>query len=223
MKNFCYVNKAEFGPVYKDLEKLIHLVQDEVRDKFTFSYAPIGSYSRNMITRDANSNVGYDFDINIRVNDDDENYSAQEIKDILIKGFNKYNHLFSYDYCEDSKRVITIKVKDKKHSKILHSVDFAVVYDCDDGRQQYIRFNKAHNSYAWEYQPKGFYRLEEKIEAIKGNHKWQEVRDRYIEKKNNNNDINKKSRSLFAETINDVYNMYFEEIEDDDWEDDDDE
>ena len=66
----------------------------------------------------------------------------QEIKEILIKGFNKYSRYFSYDYCEDSKRVITIKVKDQENSRILHSCDFAIVYDCSNGRQQYIRYNK---------------------------------------------------------------------------------
>lgn len=210
MSDFKYVTKKEYQPVKKGLIELINLVQDEVREYFTFRYDFIGSASRNMITRDEDSNVGYDFDVNLRVNDDEENYSAKEIKQILINGFNRYNHLFDYDYCEDSKRVITIKVKDRKNSRILHSCDFAVVYDCEDGRQQYIHFNKNQQTYEWQYQPKGFYKLPEKMEAIKEAGYWQEVRDLYIEKKNNNNDPNKKSRSIFAETITQVYNNHFE-------------
>ena len=206
MSNFKYVSKNEYMPVKKELLKLINLVQDEIREYFTFRYDFIGSASRNMITRDEDSNIGYDFDVNIRVNDDDENYNAEEIKKILMNGFNKFNYLFKYDYCEDSKRVITIKVKDKKNSRILHSCDFAVVYDCSDGRQQYIHFNKQQNSYAWEYQPKGFYQIDEKIQEIKEAGYWQDVRDLYLEKKNNNEDLNKKSRSIFAETINEIYN-----------------
>lgn len=211
MSDFKYVTKKEYQPVKKELIELINLVQDEVREYFTFRYDFIGSASRNMITREKNSTVGYDFDVNLRVNDDEENYSAKEIKQILINGFNRYNHLFDYDYCEDSKRVITIKVKDRKNSRILHSCDFAVVYDCEDGRQQYIHFNKNQQTYEWQYQPKGFYKLPEKMEAIKEAGYWQEVRDLYIEKKNNNNDPNKKSRSIFAETITQVYNNHFDE------------
>ena len=211
MSDFKYVAKKEYQPVKKELIELINLVQDEVREYFTFRYDFIGSASRNMITREKNSTVGYDFDVNLRVNDDEENYSAKEIKQILINGFNRYNHLFDYDYCEDSKRVITIKVKDRKNSRILHSCDFAVVYDCEDGRQQYIHFNKNQQTYEWQYQPKGFYKLPEKMEAIKEAGYWQEVRDLYIEKKNNNNDPNKKSRSIFAETITQVYNNHFDE------------
>ena len=66
-------------------------------------------------------------------------------------------------------------------------------------------------SYGWQYQPKGFYRLTEKMEAIKEEGYWQEVRDLYIDKKNNNTDPNKKSRSIFAETIAQVYNNHFDD------------
>ena len=206
MKKFEYVSKKEYMPVKKELIELINMVQNEVRDSFTFRFDFIGSTSRNMITREVNGNKGYDFDVNIRVNDDDENYSARKIRDILKRAFDKYSHLFSYDYVEDSSRVITIKVKDKKNARILHSCDFAVVYDCNDGKQQYIRYNKNQNTYVWEYQSDSSYRLEEKIKWIKDNGLWQEVRNKYLSNKENNSDSNKKSRSIFAETIAQVYN-----------------
>lgn len=210
MSNFYYVSKKEYQPVKNDLIELINLVQDEVRDYFTFRFDFIGSASRNMITRDDDSNVGYDFDVNIRVNDDENNYSAKEIKQIIRAGFDKHSWKFNYDYSEDSKRVITIKVKDRTNSLILHSCDFAIVNDYvdDNGneRQEYIHFNKKQNTYEWQEQPEGFYMLPEKIEWIKSNGLWQEVRDRYLDNKNNNEDPNKKSRSIFAETIAQVYN-----------------
>lgn len=206
MKKFEYVSKKEYMLVKKELIELINMVQNDVRDSFTFRFDFIGSTSQNMITREVNGNKGYDFDVNIRVNDDDENYSAKEIRDILKRAFDKYSHLFSYDYAEDSSRVITIKVKDKKNARILHSCDFAVVYDCTDGKQQYIRYNKNQNVYIWEYQPDSFYRLEDKIKWIKDNGLWQKVRNKYLSNKENNSDPNKKSRSIFAETIAQVYN-----------------
>ncbi len=209
MPNFEYVSKNEYLPNKKQIIELINLVQDEVRNEFTFRYDFIGSVERNMVTRAINSSVGYDFDVNLRVNDEEENYNAYEIKKIIMNGFNKYNHLFSYDYCEDSKRVITIKIKDKKNSRILHSCDFAVVHDCEDGRQQYIRFNKNHQSYCWEYQPKGFYQQNERVAALKNEGLWTDVRNVYLEKKNYNTDLNKKSRSIYAETINELYKQNF--------------
>ena len=213
MKEFEYVSKREYGPVKEDLVDLIHLVQDEVREHFTFRYDFIGSASRNMITREINGNVGYDFDVNIRVNDPDNSYSAKKIRNILKSAFDKHAKKFMYDDAEDSTRVITIKVKDKKNSRILHSCDFAVVNDYidEDGdeHQEYIHFNKKQNTYEWQEQPEGYYMLLERIDDIKKYNLWQKVRDLYLEKKSKNTDSHKKSRSIFAETVKEVHDKYF--------------
>ena len=213
MKEFEYVSKREYGPVKEDLVDLIHLVQDEVREHFTFRYDFIGSASRNMITREINGNVGYDFDVNIRVNDPDNSYSAKKIRNILKSAFDKHAKKFMYDDAEDSTRVITIKVKDKKNSRILHSCDFAVVNDYidEDGdeHQEYIHFNKKQNTYEWQEQPEGYYMLLERIDDIKKYNLWQKVRDLYLEKKSKNTDLHKKSRSIFAEAVKEVHDKYF--------------
>ena len=217
MQNYEYVPKEKWQPVRDELYEIIHKLQDEVREYFAFQYHFVGSIKRNMITQDRNSNTGFDFDVNIEVNDPDEDYSAEEIRNILRNGLDRVTNpygrsIFGYDYTEDSTRVLTIKVKDKANSRILHSCDFCVVNECEDGRQQYIRYNKKQHSYSWEYQPKGYYELPEKIEWIKKNGLWQQVIDVYLVKKNMNTDKNKKSRSIFAETVHQIcqQNGYFQ-------------
>jgi hypothetical protein len=210
MHDFEYVSNHEWEPVRDELFEIIHRLQDEVRDNFTFQYHFVGSSKRKMITRDRNSNIGFDFDVNIEVNDPDENYSAEEIRNILHKALdrvtNPYGHSISgYDFTEDSTRVLTIKVKDRANSRILHSCDFCVIYECGDGRQQYIRYNKKQNSYSWEYQPKGYTELPTKIEWIKKRGLWQQVRDYYLYKKNLNDNPNKHSRTIFAETVHEIW------------------
>jgi len=226
MHNFEYVSKEQWEPIRAELFEIISRLQDEVRNEFTFQYRFVGSSTQNMITYDRNSNIGFDFDVNLEVNDPNEDYSPKEIRDILRNGLDKVTHntvtfpillygyrtvRYPYDYAEDSTRVLTIKVKDRENSRILHSCDFCIIYECEDGQQQYIRYNKEQKSYSWEYQPKGYYRLPKKIEWIKKNNLWQQVRDDYLYKKNTNTDNNKKSRTLFAETIHQVYqqNRYF--------------
>lgn len=217
MHDFEYVPKEEWELIRDELFEIIHRLQDEVRDDFAFQYHFVGSSKRKMITRDRKSNTGFDFDVNIEVNDPDENYSAEDIRNILRKGLDKVTNpyrysFFRYDYTEDSTRVLTLKVKDRVNSCILHSCDFCIIYECDDGRQQYIRYNKEQHSYSWEYQPKGYSNLPAKIEWIKKHKLWQQVRDNYIVKKNTNADDNKKSRAIFAETIHQVcqQNGYFQ-------------
>lgn len=215
MYHFQYVSRNEIAPMKNQAIELIGLVQDEIRNHFTFQYKFIGSVERNMVTWDVKSNVGYDFDVNIMVNDDNEEYSAKEIKHIFMNAFNKYVHKYRYDFCEDSTRVFTIKLKDRNNSRILHSCDFAIVNNYGDNQQEYIRFNKKLNTYAWVEQSDGFYLLPEKIEFCKANSLWAEVREEYLENKNCNTDKNKKSRSIFADTIHQVCqkNGYFENQE----------
>ena len=149
MYNFEYVPKEEWKPIKDELIEIIHELQDVVRNDFTFQYHFVGSSNRKMITRDRNSNTGFDFDVNIEVNDPDENHSAEKIRNILRKGLDKVNNpnpygysILGYNYTEDSTRVLTIKVKDSANARILHSCDFCIIYECGDERQQYIRYNK---------------------------------------------------------------------------------
>ena len=113
---------------------------------------------------------------------------------------------YGYKHCEDSTRVLTIKKVNTSTSQIIHSCDFAIVYNCGDGRQQYIRFNKDRNNYTWEYQGKGFKNLEQRIAWLKKNNShWRELQNYYIDKKNFNNNSDKHSRSILAESINEMY------------------
>lgn len=204
MHDFRYVTKNEAKPIKDELYQILYEVQDLVRDKFTFKFTPIGSSSRNMITYDAKSNVGFDFDINIEVNDDNEDFEPGEIRKTIRDAINRVAPRYGYKNCEDSTRVLTIKKVNSWTSSIIHSCDFAIVYNCEDGRQQYIRFNKDRNYYSWEYQGKGFVGLDKKIDWLKKENLWGKLLEYYIYKKNINDNPSKHSRSIFAESINEM-------------------
>ena len=207
MHHFEYVSKSQAAPYKAKLIEIIHKVQDEVRDDFTFQFTFIGSSSRNMVTFDPTTNKGFDFDVNIEVNDDDEKFKPDEIRMILRNALTRISRQYSYDRCEDSTRVITIKTIDHWHSRVSHSCDFAIVYEGKAG-QQYIRFNKETGNYTWEFQKLPYKELEKQADFLKKNDHWDEVLDVYLDKKNNNDDPNKHSRSLYAETINECYRRY---------------
>lgn len=218
MNHFEYVSKSKYMPVKKELIKIINQVQDELREQFTFDYKFIGSSSRNMITYDPKTNKGYDFDINIEVNDFDENYSAKELKEILINTFNQVIKLtYPYASCQNNTRVFTIKVYEEnpcciniialRSPKIEYSCDFAIVNTINDYQQEYIRFNKNTREYSWQMQCKG-YLLSKKEAYIKKNKLTNELRKIYLDKKNFNTNPNKKSRALYAEAVNELYNAH---------------
>ena len=204
MYHFEYVSKKEAAPYKAELIEILHQVQDYVRDDFTFQFTFIGSSSRNMITYDPTTNIGFDFDVNITVNDDDEDYSPEEIRTILHNAFSRFMTAYGYNKCEQSTRVISIKVVDQWSSRVIRSCDFAVVYEGRNG-QQYIRFNKERNYFSWEFQTQPYKELEFRADYLKENGHWNEVLEVYLDKKNNNYNPDKHSRSLYAETINECF------------------
>ena len=116
-----------------------------------------------------------------------------------------------YSYAEDSTRVITIKKINHLYSCVEHSCDFAIVNNYTDkgcSRQEYIHFNKKINQYYWCQQSKGYYKLPEKIQWLKINNYWNELRDYYIYKKNINSDKNIHSRTLFAIAVQEICQKY---------------
>ena len=212
MYNFKYVTKAEARKVRENLEKLVHEVQDEVRDNFTFRYYFIGSSARNMITYDPTTNIGFDFDVNLEVNDNAGQYSAKKVRQTLEHAVQKVYRKYGYTHFENSKRVFTIKGYNMNSEKVEHSCDVAIVNNFIDEEgiegQEYIAFDKIRGSYSWEMQTKGFELREKEDFLRKRQAAWDAVRARYLKKKNTNRDKSKHSRSLYAETIKEIYDQY---------------
>ena len=213
--NYIWISKhnSAVKDAYHNLVLLINEVQDALSESYyTFQFKPVGSYSNNIITYDPERNIGFDFDINIYPNDDGERFSPKEIKLVFKRALDERCQKYGYDYAEDSTRVLTIKVKDRLHSKVLYSVDFCFVHDYEDEDgyfcQQYIRNNKKDKSYTWEEQPYGFYGLEEKVNWIKNNKHWDELVNYYVEKKNINTNPNNRSRSIFASAVKEICDKY---------------
>ena len=209
--DFHYISKNDprVKKAYNDIVDILKEAQDLVRKKFTFRFDVVGSYKRNMITYDAKSNLGYEFYFNIEVNDRNSRYKPKQLKNMLQNAIDAVCVKYGYDQPEDSTRVLTIKMKNRKKSCILHSCDFAIVnnYIDDDGDegQEYIHFDKPHGNYTWCDQPDGYYMLSDKIDWIKGNGLWKVMRDLYIEKKNKNDDPDLHSRVIFAMTVQEIF------------------
>ena len=211
MNHFEYVSKKKRAPIKQEIIRMLHEVQNTLRKDFTFRYDFVGSDKRNIVTYDPKTNIGFDFDVNIEINDNEDRFSAKQIKEKIMSAFNQVVQKYKYDFAGDSTRVITIKVKDQVNAKILHSCDFAIVnnYIDEDGyeRQEYIHFNKKQNSYYWNEQSNGYYLLPEKEEWIKDNEYTEDLREIYLYKKNTN-PCKKKSRSLSAEAVHETCQRY---------------
>ena len=205
-----YVTKAEYKPVKKGIEAIIQKAQAYMRERYEtkFQYQLIGSGKRHLITRVVNGNGGYDFDYNLIIS------APKKIKPSVVK--RQFMEAFTYalkgttySAPQDSTSAITIKVKDKKHSKILHSCDFAIIYyenNIETNGYYYLKNNKAQNQYVFEYRnlSRNIDKKSQKILSCSNG--WNVVRNEYLKLKNNSRDNNKHSFSLYLEAIHNVYN-----------------
>ncbi len=211
--NFQFISKhsSDVQRAYDNLQDILRQIHQNLRAQYRFQHKIIGSYSRNLITYDTMSNIGYDFDVDISPHDGG-NLTPKEIKLRFKQVLDQIATKYGYDYAEDSKRVLTIKVKDRIHSRILYHVDFCFVKDYEDmngsSHQEYIHFEKKQKHYYWAEQSNSFYRLPDRIKWLKEEGLWQELRRRYLDKKNRNNDPDKRSRSLLTEAVNEIYQQY---------------
>ena len=133
----------------------------------------------------------YSSDVLVKPASQNVSISQSSMLDSLIKSLPSYQALSKrYTVAAILVNEDKVKIKDTENSKIIHSVDFAIVHNYEDDEgykcQEYIRFNKKKHSYTWEEQGNGFYMLDEKVKLIKEEDLWTELRDMYLRLKNEN-------------------------------------
>ncbi len=204
MYQYEYVTSQVAAPYKRLVIKMIERAQELVRGRLTFQYHFVGSSRRNMITCDRTTNKGFDFDIDLEIGDDVyKRYDPKEIKQSLMNAFNLAAWGKEMKFSEDSTRVFTIKKLDASFARIEWSCDFAVVHRKKKNGQlriEYIKNRKEQGSYVWEERSHEI-KTEQKAQWLKDYGYWDEVREIYLRKKNENVNPTKKSRALYAEAI----------------------
>ena len=124
----------------------------------------------------------------------------QKIKELFSKEFDKERNNFNIKKIENSSSVITLKFKDKKAN-----VDIAILRKNNNGNYSKIIYDKNKDRYIWN-EIKCSKNYQDNINLIKQQMCWNEVRDRYLFKKNSYLRQNKNisSFSILLETINEV-------------------
>lgn len=204
-----YVSKKEYQPVRKELEQIINRVKDIICERgMTFHHRLIGSGGNHLITRVKGGNKGFDFDYNLILpNPGDREYNAKVVKEEFINAFKLALKGTRYKAPEDSTSVLTIKVVDNAHSRIVHSCDFAIIYYPESGMEGEYKYLLNHKDVRYSFETRTESKgLEQKLKAIKDySGGWNLVRDEYLIVKNNNRDPDKRSCVLYIEAVNNVY------------------
>lgn len=203
---YRFANQSEVKELEAWCMEILHAVQDEVREYFTFDIRLIGSGDKRLVTQ--NGDECFDLDYNIIMQKDKKGLldNPQQIKDIFVKRFKAVleENVSGYNYVSDSTSVITAKLI--RNDKIEFSFDVAIIVEGDDGYFYRLTHDKRTNRYIWNQvaNSKNYFA---KFKAIKENGYWMEFKQRYLKNKDRHlsNQDGVKTFSIFLETLNEFY------------------
>ncbi len=203
---YRFANQSEVKELEAWCMEILHAVQDEVRDYFTFDIRLIGSGDKRLVTQ--NSNECFDLDYNIILQKDKKGLldNPKQIKDIFVARFNKVlkQYVSGYTHACDSTSVITVKII--RNNKIEFSFDVAIIVEGDDGYFYRLTHDKRTDRYIWN-QVKQSENYLERFKAVKEKGYWMKFKERYLKNKNRHlsDSDGVKSFSIFLETLNEFY------------------
>ena len=176
----------------------------------------VGSGARNMETQNARESIDLDYNLNIdRVYGLDINRDTNKIKDYIMEMFNSVLKKHGWSDCQDSTSALTTEKRHfKKGNQTEFSIDLAIVAEGRDGAWFRLIHEKTgirqDDRWYWNEGPqsKG---LNDKVDWLKSNHLWLEVRETYLTKKNrylSRGDRNHPSFNCYIEAVNEVFYKY---------------
>lgn len=142
-----------------------------------------------------------------------------QIFEYLIKDYNKDFGKYAEYYTPHSIASIIAKIMVPNGAKnvtvytpnVEFSFDVAIIKKNPNGNYMRLVHNKPWNQYTWNEVPRS-HQVKDRADDIKEEGLWQEVRDKYLEKKNmylSWQDHNHPSFVVYVEAVNEVYNRYF--------------
>lgn len=203
---YRFANQSEVKELTLWCMEILHAVQEEVSDYFTFDIRLIGSGDKRLVTQ--NSDESFDLDYNIILQKDKKGLldNPKQIKDIFVARFNKVlkQYVSGYTHVSDSTSVVTVKII--RNNRLKFSFDVAIIVEGDDGYFYKLINDKNTGRYIWN-QVKQSVNYFERFKAVKENGDWIEFKRRYLEFKNMHlrRQDGVKSFSIFLETLNEFY------------------
>lgn len=200
-----YVSKNDIKPLIQAFDLMLSYVRRDAKAQgLTFTCNLVGSAKRNLVV--AHPTKGIDCDYQLHLQSNKNSFNAEEIKKIFCTLFDKYRPQ-GFSYCEDSTSALTMKMKDKQHSKILYSFDIVLLKNLG-GTPEIIRRN-TDGEYVWN-KLRYMSNFQERFSLISGAEMWDELRGRYYKKKirQMNGETDKKSFQLLNEALNEVLQVF---------------
>lgn len=176
----------------------------------------VGSGAKNLITQNANEPIDLDYNLCIVECFEINPNNGRGIKEYIRKQFDIILNRNDWDDCQDSTSALsTGRRYFKKGNPTRFSIDLAIVRENARSWERLIHDKTGLiicDRWYWNQAPRSG-ELTSKVDAIKDENLWLEVRDVYLDKKNmylRKGDRNHHpSFNVYIETINEIYYKYF--------------
>lgn len=193
------------------VNRLVQKINQE--DYLKVAMQMVGSGARNIETQNEKESIDLDYNIYIKKINGDIN-DGRKIKEYIRKKFNEVLKEINWGDCQDSTSALTTEKRYfTQGNKTEFSIDLGIVYE--DGKSWYRLIHKKtgntnKDTWIWNEGPqsKG---LVKKIEWLKSDNYWTEVRETYLNKKNmylKRREKNHPSFNCYIETVNEVYSKH---------------
>lgn len=219
-----YVSEKEVRPYRSECSRILTELRDYLNEEYgiitQFFLVGSGSHARKLVMRNGNS--PFDLDYNLVVIRMPEEYwnDTRCLKNRVRDSLNlilrrSRSHVVrggQFSDGKDSTSVITaLMYTPGVLSQVAFSFDLAILAREEGGTHYMLLHDKGSDNYHWGEAP-SVRHIREKADAIKSQRHWDEVRDRYKDKKNRyleRQDENHPSYIVYVETINEIYRKYF--------------
>lgn len=200
---YKYPAQKEVTELNKWCLDIIHEVQYDLKDYFTFDIRLIGSGEKRLVTQ--NEDECFDLDYNLIIQKDKKDLinNPKAIKELFMKSFNEVleDSVNGYKHACDSKSVVTNKIV--INNRLEFKFDVAILVKADNDKYYRLINDKNTGRYIWN-ELRGSKNYIERFSHVKYLGLFNDFKIRYLELKNmhlsRGEDI--KSFSVFLETLN---------------------
>ncbi len=176
----------------------------------------VGSGARNLIVQNAAEAIDFDFNLEILDAGEYRITDCRSIKTYVQRTFDEILKRSGWDTCQDSTSALTTGVRQfKKGNKTGFSIDLCIIRVDQGGSWYRLIHDKtgivALDRYFWNeaQRSRG---LTDRVDWLKDNDRWQEVRKNYLDKKNmylsRGDHRYHPSFNVYIEAVNEVYYKY---------------
>lgn len=201
---YKYAKQKDVTEINKWCLDIVHSVQHDLKEYFTFDIRLVGSGEKRLVTMDSNGLFDLDYNLIIQRDKQDLINNPKAIKNLFIKAFKQELNKVVEDFNHVCDSTSVVKNKIIYNDKLQFKFDVAIMVKADNDSYYKLINDKTTNNYIWN-QVKDSKNYMERYLAIKHAGLFEQFKDRYLEFKNvhsrRGNDV--QSFSIFLETLHD--------------------